>query len=482
MMDVAEASNDDAALNFSQEGVFYRPADRESFEQAVRALAHEGRCVALVSASEGVVDHYGRMLFRRLREEPGLQLEVHFPSSTDWLLSRFNELLAPLTIAEATGARSALPARVMVVNDAATASAQECQLLARLLHDFPACNLRIAFLVHARPGEDFERVLEPFGRQLLRWEAAAPSAGEAGALLQAARDSGFEPEAVSALRQAALRTSPESAAAAAPGASLPPAGSADKAPAEAAAPRRRRATVARVAFAAALAALGAWALMQPAQPTREPAATAEQVGSAAPGAPRDPAPEGAEPIAESKVDEKPAAPVDSGAQGDPGAQASGQATAPAAAGEGDRPESASAASGAAPGKAPAGSGESLAATQPGESVAAAAPGDSPAAAEVAARGEDEAAAIVRGAADDRYFVQHAIVGSMAAVRRWERANAADYPTLAVPIRFRRTTQIAVLSGPFEGVTEARSFVARLRLEGRWVRRASTIKADLADAR
>ena len=52
--------------------LFFRPFDKARLERLVLAIDQDKLSAALVCDSEGLLDHYGRMLVRKLRMIPNL--------------------------------------------------------------------------------------------------------------------------------------------------------------------------------------------------------------------------------------------------------------------------------------------------------------------------------------------------------------------------------------------------------------------------
>ncbi|MCE2830847.1 MAG: hypothetical protein LW709_01985, partial [Oxalobacteraceae bacterium] len=60
----------------SSDGIFLRSADRSRFDYVMRAVRENSQSLALSSDSEGLLDHYGRLVLAKLRKTPGLKVEV----------------------------------------------------------------------------------------------------------------------------------------------------------------------------------------------------------------------------------------------------------------------------------------------------------------------------------------------------------------------------------------------------------------------
>ena len=183
--------------------IFFRAADRMRVEGCVNAVANEGLSLALSCVHEALLDHYVQQLLMRLRTSaPDHNVEVYFPTNTESLISRFNEVLASQSLREATrnGAGKS-SAQIWVVHDAQMLPEQELQLLARLIQNFPGANIRaILLMVGEAPSQES---LSAFGRKLLRWEIEPPTEEQSQAALELARLQGQEDALLLLLRRMA---------------------------------------------------------------------------------------------------------------------------------------------------------------------------------------------------------------------------------------------------------------------------------------
>ena len=97
-----------------------------------------------MSTNDEVLDHYGRLVIKKLRLIPDLQVEVFLPANTEALLDRFNEILAGLSLTDARNAASSpAPRRVMIAHDGKAISARDLQLIARLIQEHPAIGAKL---------------------------------------------------------------------------------------------------------------------------------------------------------------------------------------------------------------------------------------------------------------------------------------------------------------------------------------------------
>ena len=83
-------------------------------DRLVDAINKEMLSAALISDSEGLLDNYGRILVKKLREIGNLEVEVYYPNSTEALLNRFNKILEDISIDSAvTSKKSTAPHKVL---------------------------------------------------------------------------------------------------------------------------------------------------------------------------------------------------------------------------------------------------------------------------------------------------------------------------------------------------------------------------------
>ena len=193
---------------FSSGEIFFRRSDRVRFERVLLDVAEKRRHLALFSTSDGVVDHYGKMLLNRLRTDSRVTVEVYFPASIESLLIRFNELVATLSIEEARAEPNlSSPGRIMFVNDAKAIDVNEWTLLAQLVNDFPGLDIRIVVLLDKLTTQP-EKLTDRFGSRLVRWDVPPPTEMETIDLRQAAQDIGLEFEVDRAIKKVTRGTNP----------------------------------------------------------------------------------------------------------------------------------------------------------------------------------------------------------------------------------------------------------------------------------
>lgn len=178
----------------NQGDLFFRAEDITLCDRLCEQLLHGGANVALTGTNRAAIDHYGKILARRLRGLQDARVEVFLPSTSEALIARFNEILAARPMAEAMQDRSNAtesPVRILFSPEARSMSAREGRLLARLVSSFPGANTRLVLLHDENEDGDQQQVLELLGKRLMRWPVLPPNEGEAAALLQAATAAGL---------------------------------------------------------------------------------------------------------------------------------------------------------------------------------------------------------------------------------------------------------------------------------------------------
>ncbi len=192
------------AMTFlTQAAGYHSPDDAQKMQALVQAMLADRRHIALTSPDTPTLEHYSRLLVRDLRQQDGVKVLAHLPSSTEALLQQFNTLLAEMKLSEVIARHGAPqpPVRVFLVHDSAALTSAEFALLVRLVNDLPGANLRIVLI----QDRDITATgsLVALGPQVLHWHILPPGMEARPATVSASRE-----EAREALRQA-LRESPE---------------------------------------------------------------------------------------------------------------------------------------------------------------------------------------------------------------------------------------------------------------------------------
>ena len=187
--------------------IFFRPKDKRRLTEAVDAIVENDLGVAIIGSNEVVLDHYCRMLVARMREVERFQLDVFLPVTTDSVLSRFNKMLAEISLEEAAKPPAeGQPVRLLVINDARVVNQDQWGLLVRLLADFPGVNARLVLVINKSGWPAHEKLLHSLGKKMHRWVVNVPAIDEARLLMDAAEDGGHEAETHALLIDVGLGT------------------------------------------------------------------------------------------------------------------------------------------------------------------------------------------------------------------------------------------------------------------------------------
>jgi len=116
-----------------------------AFTQRVLDLLIVERCNVLVTGqATDRLDRWGNTIASALRSRADVELELYLPPTADALVARFNVAMASLTLAGARASeRRDTALRVLLVPDSRSVMTPEGQLLARLVGDFPAADIRL---------------------------------------------------------------------------------------------------------------------------------------------------------------------------------------------------------------------------------------------------------------------------------------------------------------------------------------------------
>ena len=199
MTEIPPSPLTETPYRFDDSDIFFRSEDRALCDRFCEQIVGEGMSLAIIGANAACVDHYCRMLVKRLRAVPEVQLEVHSPAGTEELLDRFNDILTSLSTAQAMDRRNPLaPLRVLILSKADQINPAGTRLLARLVNSFPGAN---TLLILLQTDSSRETLLDLFGKRLLRWFVPMPSRADAVALVAAARPAGLENETIKLLQK-----------------------------------------------------------------------------------------------------------------------------------------------------------------------------------------------------------------------------------------------------------------------------------------
>ncbi len=186
--------------------LFFRLADRLQIDACLEAIEQEGKSVILHGISPGLLDHYSQILVQRLRKRlPDTPTEIFFPTHTEALIARFNDLLEDVSVDAATQNQgSQAPQKLWIVHDASALPEHELKLLLRLLQHLPGARVSAVLVLNGQAAS--LRNLDPQGRRLMRWEIEPPSQAQIDQMVEEARQAGREFAALELI--ARLQTTP----------------------------------------------------------------------------------------------------------------------------------------------------------------------------------------------------------------------------------------------------------------------------------
>ena len=194
---------DSVSPQFGDDDLFLRDADRDRMALAFGALLGKRQSLMLASDSDVLLEHYGKILVQQLRRHEGVHVEVYFPSSSEALIQRFNDVLAPMSLDDAVSTQGpSLPARILVLHDARSVQTSQLELLARLVNDFPGANVRVVLLVNTT--SKLEKDLSAFGKRMSRWTVEALDADAGQVFLSKSTLAGLEHPAAVLLERLGL--------------------------------------------------------------------------------------------------------------------------------------------------------------------------------------------------------------------------------------------------------------------------------------
>ena len=178
------------------EDLFFRTEDIEFANGIADAIAGDLTSLELIGHSSAAIDHYGRMLLKRLRQHPNLVLEAYLPVGVESLVDQFNAALSSISMSEATGStNTAKPVKVFISSEVSDGSSRDGRMLSRLVNNFPGANIKLIW-VH-QESEEIERpeAIEFASKNAARWYVRTPTAAEAARLLGDAQAAGLSMQA-----------------------------------------------------------------------------------------------------------------------------------------------------------------------------------------------------------------------------------------------------------------------------------------------
>lgn len=181
-------------LSLSRQLIFERPDDsavatpRQMADPAltrrVLDLLVVERCNVLVTGqATDRLDRWGKNIAVALRSRADVELELYLPSTADALVARFNAAMASLSLERARASeRRDSVLRVLLVPDSRSLMTPEGQLLARLVGDFPAAEIRLLILADVGSEAANRSLRDILARRLRQVDLESAASGQSAEL------------------------------------------------------------------------------------------------------------------------------------------------------------------------------------------------------------------------------------------------------------------------------------------------------------
>lgn len=206
--------------------LFFDPSDQTRMQACSTGVLREGMCVAMHCPQLALMEYYGQIFLRQLREElPTGSIESYNPTDADILIEKFNQMVSDMSVQEALKPGNLSDVRkVWVLKNAHNMAPHEIELLGQMLQQFPGAKVRvILWMVGKTPSDGLFSAL---GKKMMRWNIALPNAAQTQTFWNKARATGQEedlrpmldqlrlmehvPAALRAVRNAKLDTATQS--------------------------------------------------------------------------------------------------------------------------------------------------------------------------------------------------------------------------------------------------------------------------------
>ena len=170
----------------------------------MNGVAREGMCVVVNCPQTALLNYYGHIFLKHLREAvPNGTLESYSLSDADVLIENFNQMVSEMSVQEALkpGNLSEV-SKVWVIKNAQNMEAHELELLGQLLQQFPGSKIR--FILWMAGNEPSASLLNALGKKMMRWNIAFPNAAQTQTFWNKARATGQEEDVRAMLEQLKL--------------------------------------------------------------------------------------------------------------------------------------------------------------------------------------------------------------------------------------------------------------------------------------
>ena len=183
-----------------------RLQDKLAMTQIPAILRGPKPYVVVTGPSAPLISHYFESIYRKIKAEADLIVDVFLPATADGLLGRFNEVLADLSVAEARQPPGPdAQRRILMLSESADLGQREWDLLARLLSDFPGANFGLLVFVDEPENALVQGFMQAMGSKLHHCSLNFPNAQELQALLDSAAEQERKIQVIETLRQLGVK-------------------------------------------------------------------------------------------------------------------------------------------------------------------------------------------------------------------------------------------------------------------------------------
>ena len=186
----------DAASLVQGEDIFFRAEDIQFANGIADAIAGDLTSLELIGTSAAAINHYGRLLLKRLRQHPNIELEAYLPTGVESLVDQFNVALSSISMADATrGPNPDRPVKVFISSEISAGNARDGRMLARLVNNFPGANIKLIWVHQEAAEPEREDAIEFASKNAARWYVLTPTRAQAACILADAQKAGIENQA-----------------------------------------------------------------------------------------------------------------------------------------------------------------------------------------------------------------------------------------------------------------------------------------------
>jgi hypothetical protein len=179
-----------------------RRQDKQSIATISDILLGAKPYVVVAGPGAGLISHYFELIYRQVKANDDLAIDVFLPATADGLLARFNDVLAELSVDEARQAPTGFSQRrILMLSESADLGQREWDLMARLLGDFPGANFGLLVFVDEPDNVLVQGFMKSMGSKLKHCALNFPNGDELQQLLESADGEDQESQVFDTLRR-----------------------------------------------------------------------------------------------------------------------------------------------------------------------------------------------------------------------------------------------------------------------------------------